>query len=232
MIEIKSVGYRYPGGETVLDNFSLKIKEGGIYGLLGKNGTGKSTLLYVMTGLLRPQKGAIDIDGIDPQERKAELLKEMYLVPEEYDMPEVLLKDYVKAMKPFYPKFDEQLMNRCLELFEMQPNLNMKQLSMGQKKKVLICFALATNTRYLFMDEPTNGLDILAKSQFREVLNQTMNDKKTIIISTHQVHDVERLLDHVIIMERNKVLVQQSLAENDKEPVNLEQMFIDAVQRG
>lgn len=231
MIEVKNVGYKYPKGEAVLDGFSLKLEEGGIYGLLGKNGTGKSTLLYVMTGLLRPQSGEVEIDGFDPKERKAELMREMYLVPEEYEMPDALLKDYVKAMKPFYPKFDEELMNRCLELFDMKPDVNMKRLSMGQKKKVLICFALATNTRYLFMDEPTNGLDILAKSQFRQVLIKGMNEKKTIIISTHQVHDVERLLDHVVIMERNKVLLQQTLVESEDEPINLEQLFIDTVSR-
>lgn len=230
MIEVKNVGYRYPKGEAVLDNFSINIEEGGIYGLLGKNGTGKSTLLYVMTGLLRQQSGEVCIDGFNPQERKAELTREMYLVPEEYDMPDAQLSDYVKAMKPFYPRFDEALMNSCLELFDMQPNVNMKRLSMGQKKKVLICFALATNTRYLFMDEPTNGLDILAKSQFRQVLIKGMNDKKTIVISTHQVHDVEHLLDHVIIMERNKVLLQQPLVESEDAPINLEQLFIDTVK--
>ena len=231
MIKVNNVSYRYPKGESVLDNFSINIEEGGIYGLLGKNGTGKSTLLYVMPGLLRPQAGEVDIDGNNPRDRKAELTREMYLVPEEYDMPDAQLSDYVKAMKPFYPRFDEELMNTCLKEFDMNPNVNMKRLSMGQKKKVLICFALATNTRYLFMDEPTNGLDILAKSQFRQVLIKGMNDKKTIIISTHQVHDVEHLLDHVIIMERNKVLLQQPLVESDDEPINLEQLFIDTVSK-
>lgn len=231
MIEVKNIGYRYPKGEAVLDNFSLTIAEGGVYGLLGKNGTGKSTLLYVITGLLRAQSGELSIDGMDPVKREAELKKELFLVPEEFDMPDVKLADYVKAQKPFYPRFDEQLMNDCLAEFDMQPNVNMKRLSMGQKKKVFICFALATNTRYLFMDEPTNGLDILAKKQFRQVLVKGMSDDKTILISTHQVHDVEHVLDHVIIMERNNVLLQQPLVEDEDGPINLEQMFIDTVER-
>ncbi len=231
MIEVKNIGYRYPKGEAVLDNFSLTIAEGGVYGLLGKNGTGKSTLLYVITGLLRAQSGEISIDGMNPVKRQAELKKELFLVPEEFDMPDVKLADYVKAQKPFYPRFDEQLMKDCLAEFDMQPDVNMKRLSMGQKKKVFICFALATNTRYLFMDEPTNGLDILAKKQFRQVLVKGMSDDKTILISTHQVHDVEHVLDHVIIMERNNVLLQQPLVEDEDGPINLEQMFIDTVER-
>lgn len=229
MIEVKGVNYKYPKGEQVLDNFSLNIENGGIYGLLGKNGTGKSTLLYIMTGLLRPKQGEVMIDGINSQERNPQLMSEVFVVPEEFDVPDVKLCDYVKAMKPFYPRFDEELMNACLEEFEMKPDVNMKRLSMGQKKKVFICFALATNTRYLFMDEPTNGLDILAKSQFRKVLLKGMNERKTILISTHQVHDVEHVLDHVIIMERNTVLLNAPLVEDENGPINLEQLFINTV---
>jgi len=229
MIEVKNIGYRYPKGQAVLDDFSLNIKEGGVYGLLGKNGTGKSTLLYIITGLLRPKTGEVSIDGLDPQKRTAELNQEIFLVPEEFDMPDVQLADYVKALKPFYPRFDEQLLRECLAEFDMQADLNMKRLSMGQKKKVYICVALATNTRYLFMDEPTNGLDILAKKQFRQVLVKGMTDNKTILISTHQVHDVEHVLDHVIIMERNCVLRNEALVEDENGPINLEQLFIDTI---
>ena len=228
MINIQNIKFAY-SKEVVLDDFSLQFDKGGIFGLLGKNGTGKSTLLYLMMGLLRPQKGEVTIDGIDATLRRPEVLSEMFLVPEEYDLPAISLKTYVKAIKPFYPRFSEDLLKQCLANFEMDTDLKLGALSMGQKKKVYMSIALAANTRYLLMDEPTNGLDILSKSQFRKAVIEGMTEDKTIIISTHQVHDVELLLDHVCIIERNKVLLNEPIIEKD-EPINLEELFIKTVE--
>lgn len=230
MIDIQKIKFGYKSHQLVLDDFSLQFASGGIYGLLGKNGTGKSTLLYLMMGLLRPQKGTVTIDGISATLRSPEVLREMFLVPEEYDLPPVSLRSYVRAIKPFYPRFSEELLNRCLANFEMTDDISLSSLSMGQKKKVYICIALAANTRYLLLDEPTNGLDILSKSQFRKVVIEGMSDDKTIIISTHQVHDVELLLDHVCIIEPNKVLLNEPLVEKE-EPINLEELFIKTVDK-
>ena len=229
MINIQNIKFAY-SKEVVLDGFSLQFDKGGIYGLLGKNGTGKSTLLYLMMGLLRPQKGDVTIDGISASLRTPEVLQEMFLVPEEYDLPAISLSAYVKAIKPFYPRFSEDLLKQCLANFEMSTDINLGELSMGQKKKVYMSIALASNTRYLLMDEPTNGLDILSKSQFRKVVIEGMSEDKTIIISTHQVHDVELLLDHVCIIERNNVLLNEPLVEKD-EPINLEELFIKTVEQ-
>jgi ABC-2 type transport system ATP-binding protein len=228
MINIQNIKFAY-SKEVVLDDFSLQFDKGGIYGLLGKNGTGKSTLLYLMMGLLRPQKGTVTIDGISATLRRPEILSEMFLVPEEYDLPRISLRKYVKAIKPFYPHFSDELLERCLGNFEMTSDIDLGALSMGQKKKVYMCIALASGTRYLLMDEPTNGLDILSKSQFRKVVIESMTDDKTIIISTHQVHDVELLLDHICIIERNKVLFNEPLIEKD-EAINLEELFIKTVE--
>ena len=229
MINIQNIKFAY-SREVVLDDFSLQFDKGGIYGLLGKNGTGKSTLLYLMMGLLRPQKGFVTVDGIDATLRRPEVLSEMFLVPEEYDLPAISLKTYVKAIKPFYPRFSEDLLKQCLANFEMGTDINLGSLSMGQKKKVYMSIALAANTRYLLMDEPTNGLDILSKSQFRKVVIEGMSEDKTIIISTHQVHDVELLLDHVCIIERNRVLFNEPLIEKDQ-AINLEELFIKTVEQ-
>jgi len=230
MISIENITFGYQKQCPVLKDFSLQIGKGGIYGLLGKNGTGKSTLLYLMTGLLRPRGGRVTMDGVNPADRLPEQMCEVFLVPEEYELPAIPLSSYVKALKPFYPRFDEELLRRCLAVFDMDERLNMGQLSMGQKKKVYISLALATNTRYLLMDEPTNGLDILSKSQFRKAVIEGMNEEKTILISTHQVHDVEHLLDHVVIIDRNRVLMNEPLVEEDA-PVDLEKLFIDTVER-
>ena len=229
MINIQNIKFAY-SREVVLDGFSLQFDKGGIYGLLGKNGTGKSTLLYLMMGLLRPQNGIVTVDGIDTTLRRPEVLSEMFLVPEEYDLPAISLSAYVKAIKPFYPRYSEDLLKQCLANFEMGTDINLGELSMGQKKKVYMSIALAANTRYLLMDEPTNGLDILSKSQFRKVVIEGMSEDKTIIISTHQVHDVELLLDHVCIIERNKVLLNEPLVEKDQ-AINLEELFIKTVEQ-
>ncbi len=229
MISIKNVTFGYDPRYKVLQDFSLDFKEGGVYGLLGKNGTGKSTLLYLITGLLRPQNGSVEIDGVDASSRDAATLSDLFIVPEEYDFPPITLQNYVRALKPFYPRFSEELLERCLQYFEMPMDVNLGSLSMGQKKKVYICVALAANTKYLLLDEPTNGLDILSKSLFRKVVVTGMSEDKTVIISTHQVHDVERLLDHVVIVDKNRVLLDQRLEETDEAPVDIEQLFIDTL---
>jgi ABC-2 type transport system ATP-binding protein len=179
-------------------------------------------------GLLHAQKGEVLVDGMSGKDRNPELMREMFLLPEEYDLPAVHLSAYVGAIAPFYPKFSMELMEKCLACFEMTSDVNLGALSMGQKKKVYMCIALAANTPYLFMDEPTNGLDILSKSQFRKAIVTAMSPEKTIIVSTHQVHDVERVLDHVVIIDRNRVLLNQSLVENE-EPVDLEKLFVDTL---
>lgn len=229
MISIKNVRFGYNSRQVVLDDFSLEFTQGGIYGLLGKNGTGKSTLLYLMMGLLRPQKGSVAIDGVRTSLRSPEVMSEVFLVPEEYDLPPISLRKYVEVIKPFYPRFSNELLEQCLANFDMTTDIDLGSLSMGQKKKVYMSVALAANTRYLLMDEPTNGLDILSKSQFRKAVIEGMSDDKTIIISTHQVHDVELLLDHVCIIERNRVLLNEPIEEKDQ-AVNLEELFIKTVK--
>ena len=229
MIEIKDVTFAYRSHQPVLDGFSLQFARGGIYGLLGKNGTGKSTLLYLMMGLLRPQKGEVTIDGIWASQRRPEVLGEMFLVPEEYDLPPISLQKYVSAVRPFYPRFSQELLEKSLQNFEMTRDINLGQLSMGQKKKVYMSVAIASGTRYLLMDEPTNGLDILSKSQFRKAIIDSMTDDRTVIVSTHQVHDVERLLDHVCIIDRNRVLLNEPLVEKDQ-AIDLEELFIRTVR--
>ena len=214
MIEANNISFKYAGGShLVFEDFSLKLEQSNIYGLLGKNGTGKSTLLYLISGLLRPQTGSVCYDGIATCKRRPETLCEMFLVPEEFDLPAIPLQEYVKINQPFYPHFSREVLESCLKDFELSMDVKLNALSMGQKKKVFMAFALATNTKLLLMDEPTNGLDIPSKSQFRKVIAQYMTEDRTLIISTHQVHDVESLLDHILILSPQKLLLNASVAE-------------------
>lgn len=231
MIEVKNISYSYPisfwrkkQSPRVFNKFFLTLEEGKIYGLLGKNGVGKSTLLYLLAGLNWGNKGSIYVDGEDIEKREPSTLGKIFLVTEEFELPNMSLQKYVKLNRPFYPDFSDEILEKCLNDFEIKDIDNLSALSMGTKKKVYMSFALATNTKYLFLDEPTNGLDLESKSLFRKVIAQNMSDNRTIVISTHQVHDVEQLIDHILILGNddgtdNKLLINKSVAELSDEYV-------------
>lgn len=228
MIHVQDITFGYRKNQKVWENFSIEFKDGGIYGLLGKNGVGKSTLLYLISGLLRPAEGMVDVDGHMPHKRETTFLQDIFIVPEEFALPNVSLRQYVAAIRPFYPNFSVETLHMVLGEFGMDAEQHLGQLSMGQKKKVYVAVALASNTRYLLMDEPTNGLDILSKKQFRKAVVAGMNPQKTLIISTHNVHDVENLLDHVVIVSNKGVLLEQAIGADS---VDLENLFMETVGR-
>ncbi|MBF1384822.1 ABC transporter ATP-binding protein [Prevotella aurantiaca] len=218
MIEIKNLVFSYPGNKKkVFDGLNLTLQGNQVYGLLGKNGMGKSTLLYLISGLLRPKGGEVYIDGMEAKKRHPEMLREIYVVPEEYNLPDLTLKQYVKVHQDFYPRFSEEILFNCLKDFEMESDINFKHLSMGQKKKIYMSFAVASCCQLLLMDEPTNGLDIPSKALFRKVIAGNLPADSSLIISTHQVHDVEQLLDHVFILNNSEMLVNASVEDIAKE---------------
>lgn len=213
MLQVENISFSYGRRKPeVLSDFSFSLEKGRVYGLLGKNGVGKSTLLYLMCGLLTPKHGRVMYHEVDMRRRLPETLRDVFLVPEEFDLPAVSLVQFVELNSPFYPNFSKEDMMTYLHLFEMDWNIHLGGLSMGQKKKVFMSFALATHTSLLLMDEPTNGLDIMAKSQFRKFIASGMSDERTIVISTHQVRDIDNVLDHVVIMNNSRVLLDESIA--------------------
>ena len=196
-------------------NLSFELNAGNVYGLLGKNGSGKTTLINLMCGLLTPKSGNVTLDDENVRARLPKTMSDIFLVPEEFDLPNLSLKRYASINAPFYPNFSMDDMQRYLDIFDMGGDIDVKlhSLSMGQKKKVLLAFAFATNTRVLIMDEPTNGLDIPSKSQFRKLVTTGMTDDKMMLISTHQVRDISEILDHVTILNQSKVLLNASIAD-------------------
>ena len=214
MLKLEKLTFSYPRRhEPVVDDFSLDLGEGGIYGLLGPNGAGKSTLLYLISGLLTPKSGRVTIKGIDSSRRLPETLSDIFIVPEELTLPAVRLDAYVKMNAPFYPRFSHEDLQRHLSTFEVNDiaRYKLSSLSMGQKKKIFMCFALACNTSLLLMDEPTNGLDIPGKAAFRRFIASSASDDRIIVISTHQVRDIDRILDHVIIMNNRSLLLNETI---------------------
>lgn len=214
MITINNICFHYKGSKKpVFTDFQLNIAENHIVGLLGENGTGKSTLLYLIAGMLRPQHGQVTVLGKKASNRQADMLRDIFIVPEEYNLPAMRLHQFVKMNRPFYPRFSDDIMRRCLNTFNIDSSMRLKDLSMGQKKKVYMSLALATNTQILLMDEPTNGLDIPSKSLFRQVISENMDDTRLVIISTHQVHDIDSLLDQVVIINERQLLLNASMSE-------------------
>jgi len=191
----------------------VHLEPGSITGLLGKNGAGKTSLLKLLTGLLHPQSGELSVLDQNPRKRQVSMLNDVFLVPEEFYFPAISIADYIKAYAPFYPRFDHPMMDRILVEFELRAESNLQKLSHGQKKKFLIAFALATRCRLLVLDEPTNGLDIPSKTLFRKILAGSLDEKQLVVISTHQVKDVENLIDKIIILDNGKVIFQQTIAE-------------------
>lgn len=214
MLQVNNITYSYgKKQQPVLRDYSLMVQSGTICGLLGRNGAGKSTLLYLIAGLLRPQMGNILYNGMIPQDRTVQFLSDIFIVPEEFTLPNVTLRQFLDTTAPFYPKFSMNDLTQHLSTFELTPEVHLGNLSMGQKKRVFISFALACNTSLLILDEPTNGLDIPGKRLFRKAVLNGMTDDRTIIISTHQVYDVEKILDHVIITDTEGVLLDASMMD-------------------
>ncbi|MDE6147541.1 MAG: ATP-binding cassette domain-containing protein [Bacteroidales bacterium] len=212
MISIENLGFSY-GEKPVLKNITMTLEEGKIYGLLGENGVGKTTLLTLLCGLKNVKTGSIDVDGHVPYKREPSFLSDLYYLSDE--VPEVNMKatDYAKNYGKFWEKFDITKFQEIMGIFENDPEQKMNRMSFGQLKKTYISFALACNCKYIFMDEPTNGLDIPSKAQFRKAVTKYTGEDSTLLISTHQVRDLENIIDPIIILDRQDVLLNASIAE-------------------
>ena len=212
MIEIKDLEFSYSPKTKLLSDLNLKLEAGRIHGLLGKNGEGKSTLLKLISGLDFPKKGQITVMGFDPGKRYPQMLQEIFFLPEELPQANLSIENYEKVYAPFYPNFNNEQFNRFLKEFEIDSKKSfMNKLSQGQKKKVMIAFGLATNTKLLLMDEPTNGLDIPSKGQFRRMVASTINEERCLIISTHQVRDLDSLIDGITVMEGHEIVFNEPI---------------------
>lgn len=209
MIAITNLSFGYRSRQTVLENLTLKLAPGHIYGLLGRNGAGKSSLLHNICGLLFPNSGQCLVAGEKPERRNPKFLQQVYLLPEEVYVPNVSIKSYLDVYAPFYPTFNSGLFYNILKEFEIPAENKLQNMSYGQKKKVMIAFALATQAKVLLMDEPTNGLDIPSKKQFRKIIAGTLLNDQLIIISTHQVRDLDSLIDHVLVLEDKQIIVNE-----------------------
>lgn len=213
MITLKELSFSYSRKKEVLDRINLEVGSGHICGLLGKNGEGKTTLLNLLSGQIFPDQGSCLVLEEIPSERNARFLQQIFLLPEEISMPEVTAIEYIKMYAPFYPTFRDDICKACVESFEINLSDRLSKMSQGQRKKVAITLALAAHTSLLLMDEPTNGLDIPSKATFRRLVASLIDDNQTVIISTHQVRDLESLIDTVLILDQRQTLLNKTLNE-------------------
>ncbi len=211
MIEIKNLDFSYKK-TSVFSNINLSFPQGAIYGLLGENGVGKTTLLKLICGLQRPGQGTCTVDGMTCYDRLPAMLQRIVFLPDEVQLPDnATPQQYVNELAPFYPTFSQGTFLHLMQELEVEPDRKFKEMSFGQQKKSLIAASLSLGTDYILLDEPTNGLDIPSKAQFRSILSKMADEGKTIIISTHQVKDVENLIDPIVILSHNAVLLDASV---------------------
>jgi ABC-2 type transport system ATP-binding protein len=232
MIAINNLTFGYKRSR-VFEEISLTMDSGKIYGLLGENGVGKTTLLRIIAGLLLPDKGSCTVFGIPSGKRLPAFLQDVFYLPEEFATPAGKVVNFVSATGRFYPKFSREQFFRHAQEFEVEPSAKFSELSFGQRKKAMIAFGLSTNVKLFLFDEPTNGLDIPSKVQFRKVIAGVADAANTFVLSTHQVRDLENLIDPIIILDRKDVLLNRSMEEItkvDSRFADIEQLFITAME--
>lgn len=212
MITINNLSFYYNKKRPIFKNVSFTMKNG-IYGLLGENGVGKTTLLHIISGLRFPTSGSCKIEGYETCHRNPNMLQQVFFLPEEFNAPNLTIEELAKRDSAFYPNFNYEELQKYLKDFHIESTRKLTDLSYGQKKKSMISYALALNTPITLLDEPTNGLDIPSKAQFRKIVAAAGSNDKTIVISTHQVRDLETLIDPIIILDQNDVLLNNSVEE-------------------
>lgn len=212
MIEIKDLAFSY-SKTPILKSITTTLEEGRIYGLLGENGVGKTTLLTLLCGLKKVCSGSITTDGENPFDRTPTLLQNQFYLPDEVLPVAMKAECFAKERGAFWPDYDHSKFLEIMKEFENDPTKKMNQMSAGQLKKTYISLALTCGCKYIFMDEPTNGLDIPSKTQFRSAIMKYTSDDSTIVISTHQVRDLENIIDPIIILDCQDVLLNASVEE-------------------
>lgn len=212
MIKVENISYGYKSKLPIFNEISFEIGSG-IYGLLGENGVGKTTLMHLVCGLLFPQSGKCCIDGKDTAERRPGALSDYFFLPEEMQMPIESIAQFAARHSVFYPRFSREEFELNLEELRIDKHRKLSSVSFGQQKKAMLAYAFALHTSYIILDEPTNGLDITSRQALNRIISRSMDDESTLLISTHQAHDFEKLLDHLIILGEGEILLNRSLDE-------------------
>lgn len=213
-IALNGVSKRY-GASMVLDNLTLQIPRGTTFGLLGPNGAGKTTLIKIMMGLLPINAGAVRILGRDVYTNAVAVKEQVGYVPEQPSMYRWMrVHEVIRFARTFYPRWNDDVSARLLGLFGLDPGKKVRHLSKGTLAKLALLLAIAPEPEVLLLDEPTAGLDPLAREEFNDgVLQVLCEQRRTVLISSHTLADIHRLADRVGILAGGRLLVQRPTDE-------------------
>lgn len=218
VVDISGVKFGYRTGPRLFHAISMQIHSGSVVGLLGRNGAGKTSLLKIAAGALFPQAGTATLFGHPAAHRDPRGLARMFFVPEQIQVPPLTVARFLETTGGYYPRFDSDQLQECLARFEICPGMDvdhgadLRDISSGQQKKIMLALAFAAGADLVILDEPTNGLDIPAKQVFRDLVERSRRDGCAVVISTHQVRDVENTIDRVVILEGGEILFHAPVA--------------------
>jgi ABC-2 type transport system ATP-binding protein len=216
MIQCQSLNFGYSLQKHLFRDLSLTVESGHIVGLLGRNGAGKTTLMKLMAGFLSPASGIIKVNEYIPFDRDINFLDTIAYVPEDFRLPNITVRQLGEQYGSFYSSYEQSFYNELISQFGLKPEMKLKKISFGQSKKAMIAFALSVRPLILFLDEPTNGLDIPAKQTLRSMLLRYMPEQSLTIISTHQIREVSNLVSSVIIIDEGNIQVNADLNDLSK----------------
>lgn len=205
MIELNNISFTYPNGRKALSGINGRL-ESGMYLLAGENGAGKTTLLHAIAGLARPQEGSCVVNGVKSTTDNPDEMGHIFLLEENMYLPGKSIRDFAAIHTPFYPEFSEELFTKNLQAFGQSGLEPLRSLSLGNLKKAHLAYVLALGVDLLLLDEPTNALDIEGREIFRKILSRSMRPDSTVIISTHNVSDLEKLFDGALMMKGSRLL--------------------------
>ena len=213
MLEMNSVTKTF-GTFKALDNLTLTVPQGAVYGLVGPNGAGKSTAIRHLTGVYRPDSGTVQVDGQPVYENPAVKSDIGYIPDEIFFFPSATIEDMRRFYKGLYPRFDEDLYRRLYDIFRLPKNGQIRRFSKGMQKQAAFHLALAMRPKVLILDEPVEGLDPVMRRQVMSlILSDVAEYGTTVLISSHNLRELEDVCDHVGIMDHGKMLLEKSLAD-------------------
>lgn len=222
MLEMNSVTKTF-GTFKALDDLTLTVPQGAVYGLVGPNGAGKSTAIRHLTGVYRPDSGTVQVDGQPVYENPAVKSDIGYIPDEIFFFPSATMEDMRRFYKGLYPRFDEDLYRRLYDIFRLPKNGQIRRFSKGMQKQAAFHLALAMRPKVLILDEPVDGLDPVMRRQVMSlILSDVAEYGTTVLISSHNLRELEDVCDHVGILDHGKMLLERSLADMQGSTVKLQ----------
>ena len=213
MFEIKNVTKTF-GDFKALDDLSMTVPAGTVYGLVGPNGAGKSTIIRHLTGVYRPDSGTITMDGQPVYENPVQKARIGYIPDDVFYFPSASLEEMRRYYRSIYPKFDDALFDRLYEIFQLPKKGQMRRFSKGMQKQAAFHLTICTRPDVMVLDEPVDGLDpVMRRQVWNLILSDVAQRGTTVLISSHNLRELEDICDHVGIMDHGKMLLERSLAD-------------------